>query len=129
MHPLTCYAGQISLCHAKIEKISEKIFVMMGGDNFWILWGGHRAHGGSPQSPPPPLGKTLQYSGHMVESSSLQSRIQCDYIEVSIKQYEIPLISSNSPMTLCKVSNQVFSICKIHSSFLSEIPSLSSTKS
>ena len=67
MHPLTCYAGQISLCHAKIEKISEKIFVMIdkdGGDNFWILWGrhscyegGHRAHGGSPQSPP--LGKTL----------------------------------------------------------------------
>ena len=33
------------------------------GDNFWILWGdtavmrGHRAHGGSPQSPR--LGKTL----------------------------------------------------------------------
>ena len=59
MHPLTCYAGQISLCHAKIEKISEKIFVTIdkdgGGDNFWILWGGHscyegehRAHGGSP---------------------------------------------------------------------------------
>ena len=69
MHPLTCYAGQISLCHAKIEKISEKIFVMidkdggrqfldfMGGHNCYE--GGHRAHGGSPQSPPPPLGKTL----------------------------------------------------------------------
>ena len=44
MHPLTCYAGQISLCHAKIEKISKKIFVMVnkdgGDDNFWILWGG-----------------------------------------------------------------------------------------
>ena len=43
MHPLTCYAGQISLCHAKIEKISEKIFVMIdkdgGGGNFWTLWG------------------------------------------------------------------------------------------
>ena len=42
MHPLTCYAGQISLCHAKIEKISKKFFVMIskdGGDNFWILWG------------------------------------------------------------------------------------------
>ena len=26
MHPLTCYAGQISLCHAKIERISEKKF-------------------------------------------------------------------------------------------------------
>ena len=63
MHPLTCYAGQISLCHAKIEKISEKIFVMinkdggrgqfldfMGGHSCYE--GGHRAHGGSPQSPP-----------------------------------------------------------------------------
>ena len=43
MHPQTCYAGQISLCHAKIKKISEKIFVMInkdgGGDNFSILWG------------------------------------------------------------------------------------------
>ena len=58
MHPLTCYAGQISLCHAKIEKYLKKIFVMInkdGGDNFGILWGGHscyegghRAHGGLP---------------------------------------------------------------------------------
>ena len=32
MHPLTCYAGQISLCHAKIEKISKKIFVMINKD-------------------------------------------------------------------------------------------------
>ena len=32
MHPLTCYAGQISLCHAKIEKISEKFFVMINKD-------------------------------------------------------------------------------------------------
>ena len=57
MHPLTCYAGQISLCHAKIEKISKKNVVMINkdgeGNNFWILWGGHscydeghRAHGG-----------------------------------------------------------------------------------
>ena len=55
--------------HARIEKISKKIFVMInkdgGGDNFWILWGGghscyegrHRAHGEIP--PVPPLGKTL----------------------------------------------------------------------
>ena len=60
MHPLTCYAGQISLCHAKIEKISEKIFVMIdkygGGDNFWILWGGDIELMGG-QSPP--LRKTL----------------------------------------------------------------------
>ena len=68
MHPLTCYAGQISLCHAKIEKISKKFFVMInkdgGGDNFWILWGDTAVMrgdielmGGSPS--PPPLGKTL----------------------------------------------------------------------
>ena len=70
MHPLTCYAGQLSLCHAKIEKVSEKFFVMinkdgggtifgfldfMGGDSCYE--GEHRAHGASPQSPP--LGKTL----------------------------------------------------------------------
>ena len=69
MHPLTCYAGQISLCHAKIEKIPKTNFVMInkdggGADNFWILWGGHSCYeggielmGGCPQSPP--LGKTL----------------------------------------------------------------------
>ena len=62
MHPLNCYAGQISLCHAKIEKISKKNFVMInkdgGGDNFWILWGDTAVmrgdielKGGSPQSP------------------------------------------------------------------------------
>ena len=59
MHPLTCYAGQISLCHAKIEKISEKIFVMIDRDwgrgAIFGFYGGHscyeggdRAHGGSP---------------------------------------------------------------------------------
>ena len=57
------------LCHAKIEKISEKIFVMInkdgGGGQFLDFMGGHscyegghRAHGGPP-SPPPQLGKTL----------------------------------------------------------------------
>ena len=33
---------KLAFVHAKIEKISEKIFVMIdkdGGDNFWILWG------------------------------------------------------------------------------------------
>ena len=62
MHPLTCYAGQISLCHANIENISEKIFVMIdkdgGGETVFGFYGGdscyeggHRAHGGIPQSP------------------------------------------------------------------------------
>ena len=66
MHPLTCYAGQISLCHAKIEKgISEKFFVMIdkdGGGGGQLLdfmggyscyEGGHRAHWGPPVPPPP----------------------------------------------------------------------------
>ena len=62
MHPLTCYAGQISLCHAKIEKISKKNFVMInkdGGGQFLDFMGGDTAvmrgdielMGGSPQSP------------------------------------------------------------------------------
>ena len=32
MHPLTCYAGQISLSHAMIEKISENFFVVIDKD-------------------------------------------------------------------------------------------------
>ena len=46
MPPLTCYAGQISLCHAKIEKISKKIFVMInkdkmgGGGTIFGFYGG-----------------------------------------------------------------------------------------
>ena len=45
----------------RLKNIFEKIFVMIdkdGGDNFWILWGGHscyegghRAHGGPPSPP------------------------------------------------------------------------------
>ena len=67
MHPLTCYAGQISLCHAKIEKILKKIFVMSdkdGGGQFLDFMGGTAVMrgdielmGGPPQSPP--LAKTL----------------------------------------------------------------------
>ena len=70
MHPLTCYAGQIiSLCHAKIEKISKKNFVMInkdgGGGTIFGFYGGDTAvmrgdielMGGTP--PAPPLGKTL----------------------------------------------------------------------
>ena len=65
MHPLTCYAGQVCLCHAKIEKYL-KIFChdqqKWGGGGGQFLdfiaghscyEGGYRAHGG------PPLGKTL----------------------------------------------------------------------
>ena len=60
MHPLTCYAGQISPCHAKIEKISKNFFVMINKDGRTILgfYGGHscyeggqRAHGGPPSLP------------------------------------------------------------------------------
>ena len=32
MHPQTCCAYQISLCHTKIEKIFSKIFVMINKD-------------------------------------------------------------------------------------------------
>ena len=70
MHPLTCYADEISLCHAKIEKISQKNFChdqqRWGGGHFWILWGGHscyegghRPHGGGGSPSLPPLAKTL----------------------------------------------------------------------
>ena len=49
MHPLTCYAGQISLCHAKIEKISKKFFVINkdgGGGQFLDFIGGHSCYEG-----------------------------------------------------------------------------------
>ena len=51
MHPLTCYAGQINLCHAKIEKILKKLFVMInkGGGDIELMGG----------PPVPALGKTL----------------------------------------------------------------------
>ena len=63
MHPLTCYAGQISLCHAKIEKISKKNFVMINKDGegtifgfYWgdtaVMKGDIELMGGSPQSSP-----------------------------------------------------------------------------
>ena len=61
MYPSTCCACQVSLCHAKIEKISKKFFVMInkdGGGQFLDFVGGHNcyegghtAHGGSPLSP------------------------------------------------------------------------------
>ena len=64
MHPLTCYAGQISLCHAKIEKISEKFFVMInkdeGGGAIFGFNGGHSCYEGDIKlMGGPPLGKTL----------------------------------------------------------------------
>ena len=49
LHPLTCYAGQISFCHAKIEKISKKFFVMINKDGgIQLLLGEHRANRGPP---------------------------------------------------------------------------------
>ena len=74
MHPLTCYAGQISLCHAKIEKISVKFFVMInkdgGGDNFWILWGGHSCYEGGIElmgvPPVPPTGENPATGGDCI---------------------------------------------------------------
>ena len=52
MHPLTCYDGQISLCHAKIEKISNKIFVMIkkdgGGETIFGFYGGNTELMGGP---------------------------------------------------------------------------------
>ena len=50
----------ISLCHAKIEKISETIFVMInkdGGGTIFGFYGGDIELMGVP--PVPPLGKTL----------------------------------------------------------------------
>ena len=86
MHPLTCYAGQISLCHAKIEKISKKFFVMInkdgGGGQFLDFMGGtscyeggHRAHGGSP--PVPSLGKTLYHYQTVASVRSLKYSLGC----------------------------------------------------
>ena len=60
MHPQTCYAGQIGLCHAKIENIPKKFFChdqqRLGGHSCYE--GGIEHMGGPPV--PPPLGKTLQ---------------------------------------------------------------------
>ena len=58
MHPLTCYAGQISLCHAKMDKISKKFFVMInkdGGEILGFYGGGHSCYEGGGKE----LGKTL----------------------------------------------------------------------
>ena len=58
---------KLALCHAKIEKVSNNIFVMIikdGGDNFGFYGGdttvvrGDRDLMGGPPVPPP-LGKTL----------------------------------------------------------------------
>ena len=67
MHPLTCYAGQICLCHAKIEKIFENFFVMTnkngGGGQFLDFIGGHSCYEGDIElmavPPVSPLEKTL----------------------------------------------------------------------
>ena len=64
MHPLTCYAGQISLCQAKIEKISNKCFVMInkdgGGGTFGFMGGGHNCYEEDIElMGVPPIGKAL----------------------------------------------------------------------
>ena len=91
MHPLTCYAGQISLCHGKIEKISEKNFVMidkdggrgqfldfMGGHSCYE--GGHRAHGGSPTRENPATGGDCIFK-------------TCEILMESIKQVKMAFFS------------------------------------
>ena len=51
-------AGQISLCHAKIEKIPIKIFVMINKDGGWTIFrfykGRHELMASQSPSPPPP---------------------------------------------------------------------------
>ena len=63
MHPLTCYAGQICLCHAKIEKISEHFFVMTkenGGGTIFVFYRGDSCYEGDIElMGVPPLEKTL----------------------------------------------------------------------
>ena len=55
---LVIYAGQISLCHAKIEKILIKIFVMINKDGGWTIFrfykGDIELMGVFPAPPPPP---------------------------------------------------------------------------
>ena len=100
MHPLTCYAGQISLCHAKIEKISEKFFVVInkdGGDNFWILLGGHSCYEGGieimgvPQ-PPPPLGKTLSGMAVFGRSAVVSPAFKKQFL----KELQTPFLIENN---------------------------------
>ena len=74
MHPLTCYAGQINLCHAKIEKISEKFFVMInkdgGGGQFLDFMGGHSCYEGGIElmggPPSPPTGENPATGGDCI---------------------------------------------------------------
>ena len=51
MHPLICYACQISLCHAKIEKYLKIFLVMInkdggGGGQFLDFMGRHSCYEG-----------------------------------------------------------------------------------
>ena len=79
MHLLNCYVGQISLYHAKIEKMSKKFCHdrQRWGGNFWILWGdtavmrGDRELMGVP--PSHPTRETLTYG--ILRFRQLQGRL------------------------------------------------------
>ena len=83
MHPLTCYAGQISLCHAKIEKISEKFFVMINKDGgrgqFLDFMGGHSCYeggielmGGTPTGENPATGGDCIFKTYEIPMGSIK---------------------------------------------------------
>ena len=82
MHPLTCYAGQISLCHAKIEKISKKFFVMINKDggggthemgHKCLDFMGHSCYEGDIELMGAPTGETLM--GLMPEDSEISLKV------------------------------------------------------
>ena len=65
---------------------------MGGGDNFWILWGGHscyegghRAHGGPP-SPPPPTRENPATGGDCIFKT-------CEIPMESMKQVKMAFFS------------------------------------
>ena len=67
MHPLTCYAGQINLCHANIEKNFCHDQQGWGRDNFLILWGGHSCYeGGIELMGGPPTGENPATGGDCI---------------------------------------------------------------
>ena len=80
MHLLTYYAGQISLCHAKIEKISKNIFVMInkdGGGQFLDFMGGHSCYEGDIELMGVPQSPTRENPAHilMVMSSDVTNTL------------------------------------------------------
>ena len=94
MHPLTCYAGQISLGRAKIEKISEKFFVMINKDGgrgqFLDFMGGHSCYEGGiglmGGPPSPPTGENPATGGDCIFET-------CEIPMGSIKQVKMAFFS------------------------------------